>query len=94
MLYFFEEKAKNTIENAEQVKVWIEKKSKNFNSIILVTSYYHLPRSLLIFKKLFPNKNIIMISSEESLKINKEIFFHIKLIFSELFKVFYILIML
>ncbi len=91
---FFEDKARNTIENAEQVKLWIKKKGDSFNSILLVTSYYHLPRSFLIFKKFFPNENIIIVVSENSLKVNKEIFFHIKLIFSEFFKVFYTLVLL
>ncbi len=91
---FFEDKARNTIENAEQVKLWIKKNEDSFNSIYLVTSYYHLPRSFLIFKKFFPNDNIVIVASENSLKVNKEIFFHIKLIFSEFFKVFYTLVLL
>jgi len=91
---FFEDKARNTIENAEQVKLWIKKSEESFNSIFLVTSYYHLPRSFLIFKKFFPNENIIIVVSENNLKVNSEIFFHIKLIFSEFFKVFYTLLLL
>jgi uncharacterized SAM-binding protein YcdF (DUF218 family) len=91
---FFEDKARNTIENAEQVELWIKKNEHSFNSIFLVTSYYHLPRSFLVFKKFFPNYDIIIVASENSLKVNKEIFFHIKLIFSEFFKVFYTLVLL
>lgn len=91
---FFEDKARNTIENAEQVKFWIKENEDSFNSIFLVTSYYHLPRSFLIFKKIFPNVGIIIVASENSLKVNKEIFFHIKLIISEFFKVFYTLVLL
>lgn len=91
---FFEDKAKNTIENAEQVKLWIKKKEDTFSSIFLVTSYYHLPRSFLIFNKFFPNENIIMVVSENKLKVNKELFFHLKLIISEFFKVLYTLVLL
>lgn len=37
-------KAQNTIENASEVKEWIEK--NNIRSVRLVTSNYHLPRAL------------------------------------------------
>ena len=47
---FFGEEARNTIENAVEVRNWLIK-NKEINKIILVTSYYHLPRSILIFEK-------------------------------------------
>ena len=49
---FFGEKAKNTVENAYEVEKWLNKNSE-INSIILVSSYYHLPRSMMIFTKRF-----------------------------------------
>ena len=48
---FFGEKAKNTVENALEVEKWLMK-NKEIKSVILVSSYYHLPRSMIILKKL------------------------------------------
>ncbi|MEM9468682.1 MAG: YdcF family protein [Pseudomonadota bacterium] len=48
--------ANNTQENAEEVKQWIE--TQDIQSIRLVTSNYHMPRSVLEFKKLMPNLTI------------------------------------
>lgn len=42
-----------TLQNAEESAEWIKK--NNYHSIILVTSNYHMPRSLKLFKKLIPN---------------------------------------
>lgn len=50
--------AKNTIENAIESKNWIEK--NNIKSIRLVTSNYHLPRSILEFRAQNPNIKIII----------------------------------
>lgn len=38
------QEAKNTLENAKEVKEWVEK--NNISSIRLVTSNYHMPRSM------------------------------------------------
>ena len=46
----FGAKAKNTIENAIEANQWLKDNSE-ITKIILITSYYHLPRSILIFEK-------------------------------------------
>ena len=85
---FFEEKAKNTFQNAGEVSDWLKQKKINIDSIQLITSYYHIPRSFIIFKNFFPDKKLITISVSK-FSLNKELLFHIKLIFSEYFKIFY-----
>ncbi|MEK6747095.1 MAG: YdcF family protein [Pseudomonadota bacterium] len=46
----------NTIGNAEEIKGWIEKTS--YRKIILVTSSYHMPRSLLELSTTMPEVSI------------------------------------
>lgn len=45
--------ARNTHENAQEVIAWIKK--KKYKSIVLVTAYYHMPRSLLEFRSIAPD---------------------------------------
>lgn len=45
--------ASTTQENAIETKLWIEQ--NNIRSITIVTANYHVPRSLLEFKKTMPN---------------------------------------
>ena len=52
-----EKKSTNTIENAIQTQAWL--KENNISSIRLVTSNYHLPRSIQEFQYQNPNLNII-----------------------------------
>ena len=49
--------AKTTLMNALETAEWVGK--KNINSIILVTSFYHIPRSLLEIKTVLPDLKII-----------------------------------
>lgn len=91
---FFEDKSRNTIENAREVKEWLRREKININSIQLVTSYYHMPRGVVIFKKVFPDKKIFRETVVSNLGINKELFFHVRLIISEYLKIFYTLIYL
>ncbi|MGN1063395.1 MAG: YdcF family protein [Alphaproteobacteria bacterium] len=49
--------AENTRENALETTVWI--KDKNITSILLVTSFYHMPRSIFELKKSAPFLKII-----------------------------------
>lgn len=50
-------RAENTIENGLESATWI--KNNKVESIRLITSYYHMPRSKLIFEKYIPNIKII-----------------------------------
>jgi uncharacterized SAM-binding protein YcdF (DUF218 family) len=49
----FGQMATCTFENASEVKEWTE--SNDIHSITLVTSNYHMPRSLLLFKDAMPS---------------------------------------
>ncbi len=49
--------AENTIGNAEETKQWLA--GQKYKSILLVTSHYHMPRSLSEFKALMPGLVII-----------------------------------
>ncbi len=49
--------AHNTHQNAREVVTWV--KANNINSIRLVTSNYHLPRSLLEIRHQYPNLAIV-----------------------------------
>jgi len=49
--------ANNTFENATEAKEFLYK--NNYKSMTLVTSHYHMPRSLLIFEKAMPDITII-----------------------------------
>lgn len=49
--------ATSTIGNAIETADWIKK--NGFNSIILVTASYHMPRSLMLFRHIMPKIQII-----------------------------------
>ncbi len=49
-------KAENTLGNAEETALWM--RSKGYKSLLLVTSWYHMPRSLLDFKRAMPQTRI------------------------------------
>ena len=88
---YFGEKAKNTIENAFEANVWL-KNNPEITKIILITSYYHLPRSILIFeKKIQENVEIYAVPAVEKINLLEQPLFHLKLIISEYFKVIYTL---
>ena len=88
---FFGEEARNTIENAIEVRKWLIK-NKEIKKIILITSYYHLPRSMLIFEKKMSDIKIIAKPAVDEVNILDEPTFHLRLIVSEYFKVIYSLI--
>lgn len=50
--------AGNTRGNAEETAAWIEK--QGYGSLRLVTSAYHMPRSLLQFRRLMPGVEIVV----------------------------------
>ena len=84
----FGEKAKNTIENIFEVNQWLQNKPE-INKIILITSYYHLPRSILIFEKKLPiNIEIYSVPAVEKVNLFEQPIFHLKLITSEYLKLF------
>ena len=85
---FYDKNAKNTIENAIEVKSWLLE-NPEVKNLILVSSYYHLPRSYIIFKNVIKEKKILLLPAQYKIRINENIFFHIKLIVLEYFKVIY-----
>ena len=88
----FGAKAKNTIENAVEVNQWLSDNSEIIK-IILITSYYHLPRSILMFeKKIERNLEVFPVPAVEKVNLLEQPIFHIKLITSEYFKVIYTLL--
>jgi uncharacterized SAM-binding protein YcdF (DUF218 family) len=54
---FTEDKATSTLENAIETSLWI--KENNVESVRLMTAFYHMPRSELIFKKYMPTLVIV-----------------------------------
>lgn len=52
--------AVNTFSNALEAAAWV--KQHNFHSIALVTSHFHMPRSLWLFKKTMPEIGIFPLS--------------------------------
>ena len=88
----FGAKAKNTIENAIEANQWLKDNSE-ITKIILITSYYHLPRSILIFEKKIKRKlEVFAIPAVHKVNLFEQPIFHLKLITSEYFKVIFTLI--
>ncbi len=86
---FFDQRSKNTLENAQEVDKWLNE-NRNIKSIILVSSYYHLPRSIMIFeKKIISDVNIYPIPAIRNINFRNHFFFHLRLIISEYLKVIY-----
>ena len=91
---FFDQESKNTLENAKEVAKWLNE-NKDIKSIILVSSYYHLPRSILIFeKKITSDLKIYPVPAISNNNLRNQFFFHLKLIISEYFKVLYTIVFL
>ena len=85
----FGEEAKNTIENAIEADQWL-RNNREITKVILITSYYHLPRSILIFeKKLSSNPEIYAVPAVEKVNLLEQPLFHLRLVSSEYFKVIY-----
>ena len=87
---FFDNKAKNTKQNVIEVKSWLSQ-NKDIEKLILVSSYYHLPRGLITFNKFLPDINIKVSPVSEKKEYSSNFFFHLKLFFFEYFKVIYTL---
>lgn len=49
--------ATNTVGNAQETAAWLE--AEGYRSFYLVTSYYHMPRSLLEFREANPDATIL-----------------------------------
>ena len=91
---FFDQKSKNTLENAKEVAKWLNE-NKDIKSIILISSYYHLPRSILILeKKITSDLKIYPVPAIPNNNLRDQFFFHLKLIISEYFKVLYTIVFL
>ena len=83
-------KAKNTFENALELTRWLDEKY-DIKNIILVSSYYHLPRSYIVFKKFIKDKDILLSPVNYKINFNENIIFHVRLIILEYFKIIYTL---
>jgi len=81
---FLERKALNTTQNASESKLWLQE--HNIASIRLVTSNYHMPRSLAEFKMIMPEVEIIPHPSKCHSKKYKE---RLKLLWIEYNKTLY-----
>ena len=91
---FFGDKARNTPENSYEVQKWLDENNE-IKSIILVSSYYHLPRSMMIFKKkIQSNIEILPMPAVSKNNITDQLFFHTKLIVSEYLKVIFTILFL
>ena len=84
----YDKKATNTKENALEVERWLSENS-NIERLILVSSYYHLPRSYIIFNKLMSGKEIVLVPAEYKIVFNENITFHARIVILEYFKVIY-----
>ena len=84
----YDKKAKNTKENALEVEKWLSE-NNNIERLILVSSYYHLPRSYIIFNKLISNIEIVLVPAEYKIAFNENITFHARIVILEYFKVIY-----
>ena len=89
----YDKNATSTLENAFEVKNWLVEYPE-IENIILVSSYYHLPRSFIIFNNIIEGKKIFLSPAEYKIKLDSNLFFHIKLIFLEYFKAIYTIISL
>ena len=90
---YYGNEAINTKENAAEVKEWIE--SNDIDTILLVSSYYHLPRSKIIFENKMPLINILLIPSDDNFFESKEFLthlFNLKLMIIEYSKIIFITI--
>ena len=87
---FYGYNARNTQDNAKEVGDWTI--DNNINEIFLISSFYHLPRTKIIFEAKNPELKIHLIPSEETIFTKKKIsvqIFNFKLILTEYFKIIY-----
>ena len=55
----------NTFENAKESYMWTRR--NKLNSIIVVSSFYHLPRAKLEFGRFYKDKSLIFVSANDNL---------------------------
>ena len=84
----YDKNSKNTYENALEVAKWLNLNQK-IEKIILVSSYYHLPRSFLIFNNLITDTEIFLIPADYKIVFNENFIFHARIITLEYFKIIY-----
>ena len=61
--------AKDTVSNAMEVKIFMT--FNGYKSFVLVTSGYHLPRSMMVFSKMMPDYQIIPFPSDDVARVDK-----------------------
>ena len=84
-------KAVNTIENASEVSEWL--KNNSVSEIFLVSSYYHLPRSKIVFERYLSDIQVHLVKpSYPDFKSESilDILFHLKVLVTEFLKIIYL----
>ncbi len=62
--------ARDTVGNAHEASLWASE--HNFNDLLIVTSAYHMPRSLVELKRQMPTKTLLAFAPEnDALKLRK-----------------------
>ncbi len=84
----YDNNAKNTKQNAMEVSKWLGQ-NQNIKRIILVSSYYHLPRSYLIFNKIISDREIFLTPANYKIVFSENFIFHARIVTLEYFKIIY-----
>ena len=72
-----DKEAESTLQNALVIKSWIQK--YKLQNITVITSYYHMPRSMILMKSLSPNINFYPYPVEK--KFSKKLSFKKSLVY-------------
>ena len=88
---FFGTKASNTKENLSEVREWL--KNNPSKEIIIVSSYYHLPRVKIIFEGKISNIKIYLVPVGKIFEKNRnflDYMFNLKVLITEFFKIVFV----